>query len=340
MSVATGVVQRLSTFKNWQLAAAAVVFAALLPMVAPSTYYLQVLIRIFLFIALVASWNVIGYTGYINFGHAAFYGVGAYVLGFAVENLGIPIVAAVPMGGIVAGVVGLILGAVTLRLRGHYFSIASLLLLFIVATIFTNIDSIIPGARMEIWLGGIGLGNLMFHLVFYYIFLAFALLLVGFSVWLESSKYGYGMRAIREDEDIAASLGVPTARLKTAAITVSAFLAGAIGAVHAQFLQYIDAAVYFEVTLTFILVFMGVVGSMGRWYGPIVGVLLFIPADEALTILIAPEVGRIIYGLLFVVIILLLPRGLGRYIANWVASIDTGTDRGGGGSETRAEPGD
>ena len=319
MSVVNNAADWIDSTDNRYFGIALVVLVLALPLLGLGAYYLQLLIRVFLFIALVSSWNLIGYTGYINFGQAAFYGMGAYVVGFGIANLGIPWPIATIFGGLFAAALGFALGAITLRLRGHYFSIASLMLLFIVTTVITNISDIIPGAQMEIWLTSVSIsgrlfGVSLFNMVFYYAFLAIAIFMILFSIWLESTKYGYGLKAINENEDIAMSLGVPNSKLKTWALTASAFFAGIIGAVNAQFIQYIDATVFFGVTLTFLIVFMGFVGSMGEWYGPLVGVILFIPADEVLTYIVAPEFGRIVFGLLFVVIILAIPQGLGRFI--------------------------
>ncbi|MGM0591456.1 MAG: branched-chain amino acid ABC transporter permease [Halobacteriota archaeon] len=318
MSVADAALGWLDNTDNRYIGALAVVFALALPVLGLGSYYMQVFINIFLYIALVSSWNLIGYTGYINFGQAAFYGLGAYVLGYGVVYLGLPIPVAVVLGGIFAAALGFALGTITLRLRGHYFSIASLMLLFIVTVLITNISDVIPAAQMEIWLPSVDLSGRMFNTVFYYAFLGLAVFMLLFSIWLENTKFGYGLKAIKENEDIAMSLGVPNSKLKTWALTASAFFAGIIGSVHAQFFQYIDASVYFAVTLTFIIVFMGFVGSMGEWYGPLVGVFLFVPVDEALTYYVSPEFGRILYGLLFVIIILAIPQGLGRYIHDWI----------------------
>ena len=337
MSVVDNAANWIDSTDSRYFGVAAVAVALLLPVLGLGAYYQQVFIRVFLFIALVSSWNLIGYTGYINFGQAAFYGMGAYVVGFGISYVGLPWPVATLLGGVLAAVLGFLLGAVTLRLRGHYFSIASLMLLFIVTTVITNISDIIPGAQMEIWLSTASLSGEVFNMVFYYAFLVLAVFMILFSIWLESTKYGYGLKAIRENEDIATSLGVPNSKLKTGALTASAFFAGIIGAVNAQFIQYIDATVFFGVTLTFLIVFMGFVGSMGEWYGPLVGVILFIPADEVLTYMVAPELGRVLFGLLFVVIILAIPKGLGRFIRDRLRdATDTGEPGAGSGGTVEA----
>lgn len=313
-TVTQDTIRRIDALDNRIIVLALLLPLLVFPAVSPSNYYLQVLIRVFVFMALVTTWNVIGYTGYINFGQAAFYGVGAYTMGFLLANYGLPMPLGAVVGAILAGLVGLGLGIVTLRLRGHYFSIASLMLLFILTTFVRNISEILPGARMEIWLSAWDVSAFVFNAIFYYVFLAFAVGYTLFAIWLERTRYGYGMKAISEDEDIALSLGVPTMKLKLVSLTVSALMAGLVGAFHGQFILYIDAPEYFSVVLTFLIVFMGFIGGFGVWYGPLIGALLFIPADEMLTYYVAPEMGRIIFGTLFVVIILLQPRGIGPWL--------------------------
>ncbi|MDR9432119.1 MAG: branched-chain amino acid ABC transporter permease, partial [Natronomonas sp.] len=300
-----------------KLIGAALLIAAIVAPLVTTGYYVQVLLRLALFLGLVASWNFIGYTGYINFGQVAFYGVGAYLMGISASLLGIPFWPSVIIGGIAAAMLAGILGAITLKLSGHYFSIASLLLLIIVDVIFTNLSDLRPilgisGLREEVIPPAPTIFPGMDVTVsFYYLLLGLAVAHVLFSIWLERSRFGYGMKAIAQDEAVAEGLGVPTLRLKLLAIVLSGLGAGLVGAVYGAYTGYIDTQSFFGLTLTFLIVFVGMIGSLGRWYGPVVGVLLFIPADEILSSAVSPELGRIVFGALFIVIMLQLPRGLG-----------------------------
>lgn len=294
-----------------------VAIALVLPYLAPSGYYVQVLLRLALFLGLVASWNLIGYTGYINFGHVAFYGTGAYLMGIAMVFFDLSFVPAVLVGAIAAAIIAGILGAITMKLSGHYFSIASLLLLIIVDVVFTNLRDLGPilgieGLREEVLPPATTvLPGLDVTIAFYYLLLGLAVAHVLFSIWLERSQFGFGMLAISQDEDVAAGLGVPTLPLKVLAIVLSGFGAGLIGGVYGAYVGYIDTSSFFGLPLTFLIVFIGMIGSLGRWYGPVVGTLLFIPADEFLSYAVRPELGRIVFGALFIVVMLQLPRGLG-----------------------------
>jgi len=293
-------------------------------------YRLSVLLRMALFLGLVASWNIIGYTGYINFGQVAFYGTGAYLYGIATSTLGVSFWPGVLLGGIVAAILAGILGAITLKLSGHYFSIASLLLLIIVDVIFTNLRDIGPlvgleNLRAEVLPPAINpfpaVDNVT--LVYFYLLFITAVAIVFFSIWLEKTRFGYGMKAISEDEEVAEGLGIPAFRLKVLSIVLSGFAAGIVGSLYGAYTGYIDPSAFFGLTLTFEIVFIGFIGSLGEWYGPVLGVLLFIPADQYLATAFAPELGRILFGGLFIVIMLTLPKGLGRYFADEIKEEQT-----------------
>ncbi|MFB6187683.1 MAG: branched-chain amino acid ABC transporter permease [Halobacteriaceae archaeon] len=292
-------------------------------------YYITVMFTLLLYISLVAGWNFVGYNGYINFGQAAFYGWGAYFAAISISYFNIPFGIAIIIGGIGGMLVGIVLGLMSLQLSGHYFSIASLLLLIISTTVFQNLNDVtgIFGygqIGQEIYLSIPKLIPGLSHThMFYYIMLIVAFAHIIGSIWLEQTKYGYGMKAIREGEVVARGLGVPTFRLKLFAITISGFGSAVTGAVYASYYGYVDTGIFFSLGLTFLIVFMGIVGSMGEWYGPIIGGLIFVPADTVLTGWGEPELAQIIFGSIFVVIILLQPRGLGRYLERRFHQIDT-----------------
>lgn len=306
------VLNLLSNLDRGRMSAGAVTLlvVAALPFILP-TQRIGNFIQLFLFMTLVLSWNILGYTGYLNFGHVAFYGTGAYILGIGLTVFELPIVAAVLLAGIGAGLLGLGLGVVTLRIRGHYFAIASLMLLFIMTTIFTNVGDIISGASQEMFfVVFVDMSISEFRRVFYYVFLAYAVVLTLFSIYLENSKYGYAMRAIGGDEDLALSLGVNTTLIKNIAMVISTFTAGVIGGTHALYIQYIDPSLVFSVSMNFLVVFIAFIGGVGIWTGPIIGAVLYVVADELSRIYLSPEYAQLLFGILFVIIILFRPEGL------------------------------
>lgn len=295
-----------------RLTAGLLVAMAVLPFVIP-TQHLENFVELYMYVSLVLSWNLLGYTGYLNFGHAAFFGTGAYIVGLSLTVFELPIVLGIILAGLAAGVLGLGLGAVTLRIRGHYFAIASLMLLFIMATIFTNVGDLVPGASQDIYFELLPeLSIQSFRTVFYYVFLLYAVVLAASSIYLERSTLGYAMRAIGGDEDLASSLGVNTTLVKNMAITLSTFTAGVIGGTHVLYIQYLDPSVVFPVALNFLIVFIAFIGGVGDWLGPIVGAALFVAADELSRIYLEPEFAQLLFGVLFVIIILFRPEGLTR----------------------------
>jgi branched-chain amino acid transport system permease protein len=282
-----------------------------IPLLKPSQYVLHVFLMIFLYGSLTLSWHLLsGYTGYLSFGHVVFFGIGAYASGISIELHKLPIPVAVLAGGAVAALVGAVLGYSCLRLRGHYFAIATLMLVFIGYVIFANISDFITKLRMEIWLPVLPYEIYAYRLFFYYVFLGLMLAIVGVSFLIERSKFGYGLLSIKEDEDIATTMGVNTTKLKTIAATLSAFFAGVTGTIYAQYISYIDPVIYFDVMMTFIVVYISFLGGLGTWIGPLTGAILFVPLNEALTLYFSPEVARIIFGASFVAIVLFLPKGI------------------------------
>lgn len=310
-------VRRFARRPSWFIVAILAVVGAVIPLFDVGGFVMTLLVQIFIYVGLVASWNIVGYTGYINFGQAAFYGLGAYVLGLSIGVAHLPVVVGIVLAGLIAGGLGLLMGAITMKLSGHYFSISTLLLLIITTVVFSNLGDFGLSTGSEITLPIATFGFADADTVFYYLLFLAAMGLVVFSIWLERTKWGYGMKAINEDEDIAQSLGVSTLRLKVLSLFLSGFGAGIIGGLYAYDIGYIDTSIFFGLTLTFLIVFMGFVGSIGRWYGPLVGVLLFVPADQILTYTVSPEIARIGFGAIFVVVMLLLPQGLGRFVTDW-----------------------
>jgi branched-chain amino acid transport system permease protein len=289
-------------------------FLALLlfiPLIIPSGYILNLFITVFLYGGLVLSWHFLsGYTRYVSFGHAAFVGTASYAAGLSVVLLKLPLPLAILIGGAITGLIGLGVGFSSLRLRGYYFSIATLMLVFIGSSFFSNISDVIPGVRSEMSFPMLPLDIIMYRALFYYIFFAYLLGAVVLSIWLERSKFGYGLMSLKEDEDVAESVGVNTTRLKVTVCFLSAFFAGIIGATNAQYITYVDVPTSFNILTSFNMMFMSYFGGIGTWVGPLIASALLIPVNETLSLYIKPEFARMSYGVLFILVILLMPDGL------------------------------
>jgi branched-chain amino acid transport system permease protein len=285
---------------------------AVFPWLGLPVYFSSLLFTVFMFVTLAESWNIIGgMTGYLSFGHVVFLGVGAYTTAmlasiFNLTPLGI-FLSALPAGVAAAGVAGIV-GYPCLRLRGPYFAVITLCLAFVVELAVKNLDFL--GGPEGLWLKESKLDVAMDRAIFYEVMLGVALLVVVTAAWIGRSRWGAGLRAIKEDEDVALALGINAASLKLRAFVVSAFFPGVAGGIYAFYLSYIHPDIVFDVNISIIIVLMAIFGGWRRWFGPVVGAIILTLVNVALSTFIKAEYARIIYGLLFMGVILYLPNGL------------------------------
>lgn len=292
--------------------------ALLVPAVIALPYPRDVLIRIFLFATLAQAWNILaGYCGQISLGHAIFFGTGAYTSGlFVVNDLASPWLAMV-VGALLAVVLSQLIGAPVFRLRGHYFAIATIAVGEIVHILAVNWELIgaarglyIPIKRPD------SLVNFQFHqskAVYYYIVLGLLVLGLVVTRLIERSRLGYYFRAVREEQDAAASLGVRVARTKRVAFAISAALTAACGTFYAQYVLFIDPESVFPLSLSILICLIAVLGGVGTLWGPLVGAAVLIPLGEATRIYLGgtgKALDLVIYGALIMVISVLQPAGL------------------------------
>ena len=301
------------------LVAVALLAAALLfPAFVTLPYPRDVLIRIFLFATLAQAWNILaGYCGQISLGHAIFFGTGAYTSGiFVAREIASPWIAMV-VGALLAVALLQVVGAPVFRLRGHYFAIATIAVGEIVHILAVNWDFIgaarglyIPIKRPD------SLVNFQFHqskAVYYYIVLGLLLLGLGVTRFLERSRLGYYFRAVREEQEAAASLGVPVARMKRVAFAISAALTAACGTFYAQYLLFIDPESVFPLSLSILICLVAVLGGVGTLWGPLVGAAVLIPLGEVTRIYLGgtgKALDLVIYGALIMVVSVVQPAGL------------------------------
>ena len=276
---------------------------AALPFVLPN-YRVAFLQIMFMNVALASSWNIIaGYTGYVSFGHAAFFGVGAYTAALLIIRLGAHWVLAAVVGGLVAAAVALPLGFILLRLRGPYFAISMLGL----AAAF----EVVANTWFDVTRGGAGL-NLppTLNLVQVYFAMAIVMLVVvGLSYTIITSRYGLRLFAIRDDEQAAEVLGINTTVHKVSAFVLSAFFPGVLGGFYAWSLAYIDPNSVFRPILSIGMVIMAMFGGIGTVLGPILGGVLLTAISEGFWSRL-PEFHRAAYGALIVVVVLFMPGGI------------------------------
>lgn len=282
------------------------------PMVLPP-FYVRVGQLMFYSAGLAMAWNILGgFAGYRSFGHTAFIGVGAFVAGLVeVQTVGLPLHVRVVLG-IVAGMAacGVLAGSLAvpiLRLRGTFFAIAMLGVAHVLSELNNNID-IFQGS-MGITLADIVPDDFQPQDVFYEILLALGVAILLLAIWIKQSRFGYGLLSIREDEDTARMLGVPTERYKRIAFVISGVLTGLLGIVYAHSLGYITtASVYRDDTSLDLIVFC-LLGGIGTLSGPLIGAFLLVFMNQFVLGNLL-DFHLFVTGLLLVVLILAAPDGL------------------------------
>lgn len=328
----------LSSVRDWfteysRVTLSVAIIIALLFFVLPGVVnpYITTITVSFLFGVIIASsWNILAMTGYINFGHAMFIGLGSFTAGLSTlylgigTSVGVGLVFVVVFGGLVSMGFALLLGYPLLRLRGHYFAIATLGVAEALLALFSSVHALHGAA-------GILMPPLQSTLasplqIIYYMMLVVALATVITTYLIKGSKLGYAFRAIRLGEDAAETLGVPTTFYSVIAFAISGFFAGAGGAVYAYRLSFVQATNVFSIMLTIHAIVVTMIGGLGTIIGPVVGAgfytaLVDIILDFVLGTFTAQGQGRLlIIGLIIVIIIITTPEGivprLRRYLRN------------------------
>jgi branched-chain amino acid transport system permease protein len=279
-----------------------VILLALIPLFIKRNDLINLMILIFLFISLAQSWNILaGYAGQVSLGHAAFFGLGAITTRFLWVG-GYPFLLAILIGGIVAVVFALIIGHPALRLKGIYFAIGTLglgqILKITVGNVLPTVADL-PGDYIATY-------SLIPR---YYLCLILSMIIVGVVYFMNNSRLGLGMVAVREDEDTARASGVNTFRQKIIALAISTFFAGLTGGTFAFYHVSYYHDLPFNPTWTFDALLITFVGGVGTVVGPIVGAFFYAIFKE-LFVRTFPALHVFIFGILFIFVVLVLPGGL------------------------------
>ena len=299
---------------RFQVALGVVVLALLaaFPWTGPPVYFISFLYTIFMYVCLATSWNFIGgYAGYLSFGHVAFFGIGAYSTAMITKSFGLAgagaLFTTVP-AGLISALVALIVGYPCLRLRGPYFAVITLCFAFVVQLAVQNLAFL--GGADGLWIKALELPIAVSRSILFELMLALTAITVIVGVIIDRSRFGAGLRAIKEDEEVAQTMAVNAPRLKMEAFALSAFFPGIAGGIHACYLTYIHPSIVFDVNISILIVLMALFGGGGTWLGPVVGATLLSLIDEALSTFVKAEFARIIYGSLFIVVIIFMPNGI------------------------------
>jgi len=274
------------------------------------------------FIVLATAWNILGgYCGYVNFGSAAFFAIGAYTSVFLHKAFPLPVPLLIVVSAITAGIAGFGMGYLTLRLRGSFFAIATLALAVVLQTLVVNWD-FVGGSRGAYIIRPENLEIGSFQIP--YIEYLFALML-GLTVLalvtaraIEHSQLGYGFATIRDDELAAEASGVPTLRLKLIATTLSGAFMGMAGAPFPYYIGYLQPQSAFGLEYAVNSIAMPMIGGTTSWVGPLVGAILLGSAQQYATVTISSAVNLLIVGLMLVAFVIIAPNGLIGLVQDWL----------------------
>ena len=262
------------------------------------------------YIVIATAWNILGgYAGYVNFGTPAFFALGAYTAVYLIQSIRAPLPVLIVAGGLVSALLGLAIGYLTLRLRGVFFSIATLALSIVLQTMIINWEYV-GGSRglSVIRPSSPPFGNYVTFL--FTVMVLLAVIAVTAARFIERSWVGRGLAALRDNEEAAECMGVPTLRLKLFATTVSGFLLGVAGAPFPYYVTFVEPNSAFNLDYAVNALAMPMIGGTTSWIGPVIGAVLLGSAQQLATVTISSEMNLFIVGIVLVAFVVLAPEGI------------------------------
>ncbi len=250
---------------------------------------------------------LLGYTGYPAFGCVAFFGIGGYTTALLMKDLGLPFWISLPTGGLLSALFALLIAPPLMRLKSHYFAITTLALQLALGELVANLEFTggAQGINLPIYVGPGG------YLIFFYLFLLLTIFAFLLNVYVERSTFGYALKAIREDETAAETMGVNTVLFKSVSFSMMALITGLSGGVYAYWITYIDPTSMFDPLLSVKIFVALLLGGVGTVAGPLLGAFTLEFLSEVLWGRF-PKVHGVVLGLLIVLIVLIIPRGIWR----------------------------
>jgi branched-chain amino acid transport system permease protein len=287
---------------RWVVPVLCVVALAALPLTG-NDVFVQYGIDALLFATLAQAWNILGgFTGYVSFGNSSFYGLGTYGTAIAMAQLHWPFGVGLALGAFLAVACAVLFGIPILRLRGHYFAIATLGLSATLSAIIANLD--ISGKNIGLILPLTRADNAFYEEALILLIAATATV-----AWIARSRFGTALLAIREDEDAALVMGINTTRYKIAALALSAFFTSIAGGIHAYWITFVDPAGSFDLSLNVRMVIMAMFGGPGTVYGPLIGAFTLSAVYDILASSISTA-AALLFGMVIVLAVIFMPRGL------------------------------
>ena len=309
----------MANLKRWWWLVPVLLALLIYPWVLRAPYYHVLGFNVLLYATMATSWNIMGgYTGYKSLGHAAFYGLGAYLVAIAANELGWNPLLSAPILALVVALVAMLVGRIMLRTHGSAFVIATIALLLIFRLLALNLRDITngsPGLSQPLppW------SPEMSRMPFYYYMLVVLIFALAVSAYIRRSRFGLGLLAIRDDEGKAEMVGVNTTLYKVIAFGVSAYFVALGGGIWSYHATHISPIFAFDIIVGVEMILMTMLGGIGTLWGPALGALILIPAADFILFRFgSTAIHLTILGALMMAIILFLPRGILPTISDWL----------------------
>jgi branched-chain amino acid transport system permease protein len=298
-------------YSFWFGAAAVLGLTALAVATVKNEYYFFAAYIVVQFVVLATAWNILGgYAGYVNFGTSAFFGVGAYIAVMLIKATGAPLGVQILAAAAVGGALGFGVGLLTLRLRGIFFSIATVAITIILETVVINWRYVGGATGIQLLRPPVTEPFDSYTKMLLVVAVLLAIIAVAIARYIETSWLGRGLRAIRDNEEAAECTGVPTLKLKLMACTISGALMSSAGAPLAMYQSFVEPASAFNLTYSVSALAMPIIGGTSHWIGPVVGAVLLGTVQQIVTVTVSSELNVLVVGVLLVLFVVAAPEGI------------------------------
>jgi branched-chain amino acid transport system permease protein len=263
------------------------------------------------FVVLSVAWTILGgYAGYVNFGTNAFFGVGVYTSVLLVQAYGAPLGVQILVAAIMGGLLGLGVGLLTLRMRGIFFSIATIAVAIIIETTITNWRFVGGAAGIQLQRPPVTQPFDSYVKMLFFVQAMLVVVAIAVARFIQNSRIGRGLHALRDDELAAECTGVPTLRLKLMACVISGALMSAGGAPAAMYLSFANPDSAFNLNYSVSVLAMSLIGGTAHWIGPVLGAVLLATTQQFLAVTISSEINLLVLGVMLVLFVVAAPKGI------------------------------
>jgi branched-chain amino acid transport system permease protein len=263
------------------------------------------------FVVLSVAWTILGgYAGYVNFGTNAFFGVGVYTSVLLVQAYGAPLGVQILVAAIMGGLLGLGIGLLTLRMRGIFFSIATIAVAIIIETTITNWRFVGGAAGIQLQRPPVMPPFDSYVKMLFFVQAMLVVVAIAVARFIQNSRIGRGLHALRDDELAAECTGVPTLRLKLMACVISGALMSAGGAPAAMYLSFANPDSAFNLNYSVSVLAMSLIGGTAHWIGPVLGAVLLATTQQFLAVTISSEINLLVLGVMLVLFVVAAPKGI------------------------------